>query len=240
MTADSPCPSEHRLDQRALGELPPALVDEIEAHLKICERCAARIEERALQQKDFVVDLGLVRALQAQPPPPSVAWWRRPPTWPSTWTGAAGAAAAAAVLIVVTTTNPATNTTKGARTQLFVQDAAPGASSARALAANDVIHPGDVLQVTVTSDAGAAVGVVSRDGAGAVSMYAGEHGLVRVAAGAQVPLPQATKLDDVLGREQLAVVVCPVDHADIDVRGAVDHDVPGCVVERHAFTKVPR
>ena len=242
--ASRACPSEHRLDQRALGELPMHLVDELEAHLQTCPHCIARLAERAEQQQDFVVNLSLLASLKKstttttepvttptmERSPAPVVWWRRPPTW------IGAVAAAAAMALVVVRTPPPDTTTKGARTTLFAQ--APG-TTARLLKNGDTIHPRDVLQVAVTSAVDVDVAVVSRDGAGATSVYVS---FVRVAAGARVPLPTATLLDDVVGAEHIAVVLCPTGRSmvDTDVTGAVDHDVGGCDVERHTLNKVER
>jgi hypothetical protein len=140
----------------------------------------------------------------------------------------------------------------GARTALFVQDARgvrplltdadasgddAGAASRRAR-----VHPGDTLQVAVTSSTDVFVAVVSQDGAGQVSTYvaADDGALVRVAGGRNVPLPRATVLDDVLGPETVAVFLCDapgVRAASLATLVVAGAPPSGCVVERHRLDK---
>jgi hypothetical protein len=104
------------------------------------------------------------------------------------------------------------------------------------------VHSGDTLQVAVTSSTEAFVAVMSSDGAGQLSTYvaSASGGLVRVSAGRNVPLPQATVLDDVVGPETVAVFVC--NDANIDasaLRAVVLDGVPpaGCRVDRYRLDK---
>jgi anti-sigma factor RsiW len=142
--------------------------------------------------------------------------------------------------------------TKGRPTsELFVQ----GTGGVRALvsagapaaldpsASSSVVHPGDILQVAVTSSSSTFVGVVSRDGRGSVSTYVGaaDGTLVPVTAGRNVPLPRATVLDDVLGAETVGVFLC--DHPGVLVQSLASlvqegEPPPGCVVDRHVLQKV--
>jgi hypothetical protein len=133
----------------------------------------------------------------------------------------------------------------GARSALYVQDAA-GVRPLSADAAEDgaaaQVRPGDIVQVAVTSASEVFVAVVSRDGAGHVSTYvaADDGGLVRVAAGRNVPLPGATVLDDVVGAETVAVFLCDRPAARPEALAAVvmsGAPPSGCVVERHRLDK---
>jgi hypothetical protein len=104
------------------------------------------------------------------------------------------------------------------------------------------VHSGDTLQVAVTSSTDAFVAVMSSDGAGQLSTYVatGDGGLVRVSAGRNVPLPQATLLDDVVGPETVAVFVCK----DATIHTSALHAVvldgappAGCRVDRYRLDK---
>ena len=86
------------------------------------------------------------------------------------------------------------------------------------------------------------VAVVSQDAAGQASTYvaADDGGLVRVAGGRNVPLPRATILDEVLGGETVAVILCdePIARADaLAAIAASGAPPPGCVIERHRLDK---
>jgi hypothetical protein len=137
-----------------------------------------------------------------------------------------------------------------ARSALYVQDPfgvrpLRDDDTASGDAAPALVHPGDTLQVAVTSSVDVFVAVVSQDGAGQVSTYvaAEDGGLVRVAAGRNVPLPRATVLDEVPGLETVAVVLCDVPGAQAAALAAlVVHGAPpaGCLVERHRLHKQER
>jgi hypothetical protein len=148
--------------------------------------------------------------------------------------------------------SPGVRAKGGARSALYVQDATgvrpvstDGGSSAGGDGASVTptrVHPGDTLQVAVTSATDVFVAVVSQDGAGQASTYvaAADGGLVRVAAGRNVPLPRATILDDVLGTETVAVFLCAAPGpraADLTTFAVSGAPPPGCVVERHALDK---
>jgi hypothetical protein len=117
-------------------------------------------------------------------------------------------------------------------------DAGDGSQPAR-------VHPGDTLQVAVTSTVDVFAAVVSQDGPGQVSTYvaADDGGLVRVAAGRNVPLPRATVLDDVAGFETVAVLLCDAPGVQAAaLAGIVVGGAPpaGCVVDRHRLEKAER
>ena len=104
------------------------------------------------------------------------------------------------------------------------------------------VHSGDTLQVAVTSSTDAFVAVMSSDGAGQLSTYVAtaSGGLLRVSSGRNVPLPQATLLDDVVGPETVAVFVCN----DATIHTSALHAVvldgappAGCRVDRYRLDK---
>jgi hypothetical protein len=105
-----------------------------------------------------------------------------------------------------------------------------------------VVHSGDTLQVAVTSSSEAYVAVLSLDQAGTRSTYVASAtgGLLRVSPGRNVPLPQATVLDDVVGHETVAVFLCRepgVSTAALQARIDTGEPPPGCVVDRYRLEK---
>lgn len=190
-----------------------------------------------------------------------VAWARRARGALAGGALAGGALAAALVLAVVRSggadggLSPSDDiaamasirTKGGASSGLFVQDArgvrALDTTGAAAGAAGALVHPGDTLQVAVTSSSPVFVAVLSHDAQGQVSRYvvAADDALVAVAPGRNVPLPGATVLDDVLGNETVAVFLCERATVTANELTAIVVDgnaPPGCVVERHLVRKI--
>ena len=132
----------------------------------------------------------------------------------------------------------------GAHSALFVRDE----RGVRGLAQDGGVAEvggGDTLQVAVTSSSDIFAAVLSVDGAGARSTFVAtaDDGLVQVSPGRNVPLPQATVLDDTAGLETVAVFLCRHAGARVSalwpsaLQGAPP---PGCVVERYRLHKKAR
>jgi hypothetical protein len=138
---------------------------------------------------------------------------------------------------------PAVRAKGKAHSALFVKDA----RGVRGLfddgdAGTAVVHSGDTLQVAVTSASEAYVAVLSLDQAGTRSTYVASAtgGLLRVSPGRNVPLPQATVLDDVVGHETVAVFLCRepgVSTEALQARIDTGEPPPGCVVDRYRLEK---
>jgi hypothetical protein len=138
---------------------------------------------------------------------------------------------------------PSVRAKGSARSALFVKDA----RGVRGLfedgdVGTATVFVGDTLQVAVTSTAEAFVAVLSLDPAGARSTYvASANGeLLRVSPGRNVPLPQATILDDVVGQETVAVFVCREASIRVDaLQPFIQAGEPplGCGVDRYLLDK---
>ena len=105
-----------------------------------------------------------------------------------------------------------------------------------------VVHSGDTLQVAVTSASEAYAAVLSLDQAGTRSTYVASAtgGLLRVSPGRNVPLPQATVLDDVVGQETVAVFLCRAPGVSTEALQALidtGEAPPGCVIDRYRLEK---
>jgi hypothetical protein len=105
------------------------------------------------------------------------------------------------------------------------------------------VAPGDAIRFAVSQGQPAYVAVLSLDAAGRASVYfpAGDRA-EKVAAGAEVPLPLATRLDDTVGEEQIFGLFCdrplPLAPAGPLVQAARTGAAPaGCQVTRWSFVK---
>jgi hypothetical protein len=242
------CPSHFRLDRLAMGELAGPEREAVLLHVEACAACQARRAERREAEARHTVDLTLLRRLQV---PPEAAAPSPPGRSGLRLVMAAGAAlAAAAVLLVLPGANEALRTPEtrlkgAAHSALFV------AEDGRVRAASEaaVVYPGSTLQVTVSSPERAFAAVVSVDGAGQRSVYVpyapegAPAAMVELPAGRDVPLPQSTVLDDVLGPETVAVFICREALADPRalLERATEGEAPaGCVVDRYALDKRAR
>jgi hypothetical protein len=101
---------------------------------------------------------------------------------------------------------------KGHGQALLLYAGRPGALSP--VASGDVVHPGDYLQAGYTAAQDGFGAVVSRDGAGAVTVYVPPDGdaMVPLAAGRERSFPRSTILDATLGGERIAIVWCQAAH----------------------------
>lgn len=72
------------------------------------------------------------------------------------------------------------------------------------------VHPGDALRFVTSVPEPLHLTILSRDGAGNVSVYFPRQGEGRaVPPGLDIPLPSSIELDDVLGRERIYALFCP-------------------------------
>jgi hypothetical protein len=206
------CLSDLLLDRLVAGEIAdPA---EAQTHLASCPRCAERkaeLDRVRAEVSERPVPRALARAFAGKPR-------RRLRPWQPAL--AAGLAAAAATVILLRPApapppprSPEYTGTRakggGAHFQLYVRHG----DTTRAALSGEVVAPGDTLQLSCSSPEPGFVAVLSRDGAGTVSVYVpGEpdaRALVPIAAGHDVPLPASTVLDATLGQETLYALFCP-------------------------------
>lgn len=212
------CLSDLRLDELLAAELAAELATAATAHLDECARCREREHELAADRARFRAAMPLRRPRRSR----AVAL-------------AGGALAAAAMVALVVRgggTDGGIRRKGGAHLGVVV---VRGATMQRG-GPGEITHPGDTLSYVVTTPEPAYVAVASRDGAGRVTIYVPFE---RVAAGRDLQLSLATRLDATLGREQLVAVFCREPLATALLRDAVDHDPPGCVVDRFDIEKVP-
>lgn len=247
--ADDECLSDLQLDALELGALDAGRSAQAEAHLARCERCAER--RRALAEATRVsarrIAASPLQALTRARPDaaaggvgPRRAAGRR-------WLAGAGAAlaAAAALLLVVgrEPLDPGGVRGKGAsHVGFFVKHGA----AVRRGAVRERVSPGDALRFVVTSTAPRYVAVLSRDGAGQVSVYHPRGPRAeRVEPGVERALDASVVLDDVLGEERLYALTCSaaIELAPLGAalrRAGAEPAWPAeCSVDRFVLIKAP-
>jgi anti-sigma factor RsiW len=237
------CLSDLQLDALALGALGETQTREAERHLASCSRCSER--RQALAETTRASADVLARSASSASPVPMRRAARRSAR--RVWLGGAvGTLAAAAALLLVLGRSPLTESgdtvrSKGtSRVGFFVRHA----GVVRRGDDRERVSPGDALRFVVTSSTTTYIAVLSRDGAGQVSVYhpSGPRA-ARVEPGVERPLETSVVLDDVLGEERLYALACsaPIEVAPVGDslrRSAAEPAWPGeCSVERFVLIK---
>jgi hypothetical protein len=237
------CLSDLQLDALALGALGEIQTQQAERHLSSCARCSER--RQALAETTRSSADVLARSSSSASPAPIRLAARRSAR--RAWLGGAvGALAAAAALLLVLGRSPLlpsgdTVRSKGtSRVGFFVRHA----GVVRRGNERERVSPGDALRFVVTSSTATYVAVLSRDGAGQVSVYhpSGARA-ARVEPGVERPLETSVVLDDVLGEEHLYALACsaPIEVAPLRdqlQRSAAEPAWPAeCTVERFVLIK---
>jgi Putative zinc-finger len=186
--------------------------------------------------------------------------WARP-----IWIVTPALAAAAAVVLLLRTPrpeeeiDPALDPARlGTRKGPTVGATSPSGSASRVrilvergaarweLAGLGAVRPGDRIQATVELAEERFVAMYARDGAGVILRYApndaANHApMIALPMGGERALPNSTILDEVLGRELLAVFVCRAAQTDEVLRAHVERGAPaGCEVSRLELVKEAR
>lgn len=247
----SGCPSELALDRLFAGECNDLEKARILRQLASCAACAEALEARRAEREDFAPDpqlLARLAALDAQPTAaPSLAPRGTPRGAARRWRHLAPAAVAlascAALLVLALrprSSDPAIDrsaTSKGGpRVELLLLRR----GELSPVADGDTLYPGDQLQVVLRVAAPRFVALYSRDGAGTLSRYAPtDPTMTQVLPGGAAIMPNSTVLDEVLGRETLAVFLCELPQEDARLRAHVEAGQPaGCEVHRLHVDKV--
>lgn len=245
--SEDECLSDLQLDALALGALDETQAEQAQRHLAGCARCSQRRQALGEATRSSAELLARTR-----PRGSSVAHAVRAAgrstrrVWRGGAVGAAGAAAAAAVLLLVIARAPLfsgadTVRSKGAgRVGYFVRHD----GVVRRGGEREHVAPGDALRFVVTISAPSYVAVLSRDGAGQVSVYhPNGPRAARVEAGVERPLDASVVLDAVLGEEQLYALVCsaPVEVAAVSQRLRRADAEPAwpaeCTIDRFVLVK---
>lgn len=228
------CPSDFRLDGFVAGDLPAEVRAAVRAHCDTCDACGARLSALSAQAARF------------DRPFPTAPTRRR-----RSWVPVAALAAMAAgiALVVAWPTaepEPVGGGESGVRLKGGVGISALVARGdrVRPLDPRDRVAPGDRLQFRTTFDAARHVAILSRDGAGVVSVYFPPGGTesARVPAGAERELESSTILDATLGLERVYALVCDAPFELSALRrslevGEAPEPPRGCALERFELRK---
>jgi anti-sigma factor RsiW len=200
------------LDQLLTDELAGDELAAVRAHLEACDACRARERElrddRAAFARSHLADDDKVPSFDGgDAKVVSLADYRRTRVTRAL-SVVASIAAVALVFVLVPRDDgvetPGVRTKGSAKLSFFVRDAA----GVRAGANGEVVHADDQLRFVITSKDGGFAAVLSRDGAGAISVYAADRARLAEVAPGEHAFPRAVELDDVLGTERLYGFLC--------------------------------
>src|SRR6186713_930320 len=219
------CISDLGFDRWRAGELEQPEVARLEAHLETCSRCQRRHEALNSEARAFLERYPSLEALAASSGRGARGTsasqvvdlkTRRMRLW-TLGSMAAGVLAAAAFFLLVKPlpppdlpAPPETGETGvrlkgGSRLGFFVK------RGSQVLVGIDgqVVHPGDQLRFTVSTNAAEQLAILSLDGAGVASVYfPGGAESAPIGRGRNQPLESSVELDSALGRERLWAVFC--------------------------------
>jgi hypothetical protein len=194
------CLTDLKLDAWFAGDLPADARTAVADHLEQCARCRERRAAFASEREAF---------LDLRPEPPAGTRPARSGASRMVWIGAGVAAIAALLSIARPTAVPEDQPTRrkgSAQLGFFVErsgDAQPGV-------AGQVVHPGDRIRFSYSSDRALFLAIYALDASGAASVYypAAERA-ARVPEAYGALLDSAVELDDVLGAESVFALFCP-------------------------------
>ncbi|HMI93789.1 MAG TPA: hypothetical protein VK509_20590 [Polyangiales bacterium] len=231
------CLTDLKLDAWFAGDLPGDERSALADHLSDCVRCRERRDALANEREAFL----------AQRPEPPVGTRptrkkRSHAAWISAGLIAMGLIATATLLVVRPTAVPddqPTHRKGGAQLGFFVERA----GLAQPGVAGQVVHPGDRIRFSYSSDRAAYLAIYGRDASGTASVYypAGADA-ARVPEGYGALLDSAVELDGVLGAEIVFALFCPdafaleAPRAALAGRGSLEPQA-ACRVETLAWIK---
>ena len=230
------CLSDLAIDQLLAGEATNELAQR--AHLRSCSACGKRWEEIEAEREAFT---------RAAPPLRlTTRGGARRRAW--LWSGAAVAAAAAGVALLLLSgggagrEGDAIRRKGGERLGFYVQHAA----GVRQGGAGEVVHPGDSLRFTYSTDEARYLAIISVDAAAQITSYFPLGATaVRIEPGSDVAVDGSTIVDEVLGSETIYALFCDSAIALEPTRARfarAPHAPPlprGCVADRLIIEKRP-
>ncbi|MET0411005.1 MAG: hypothetical protein ABW217_06900 [Polyangiaceae bacterium] len=195
------CSSDFTFDLLLSAGLEPAEEQSVREHLGACAHCAARLEQVKQQRDDFERN-GPRLLLPTSKPAPSASGRRL----------ARGAALASAGVLAgvlvgrAQLPSPVTRAKGAEHFQLYIRHG----EEIREAGAHERVYPQDQLQFTYSAVDEGYVAVLSRDGAGTVSVYFPDASdkTWPAAAGQGRLLPGSTILDAVTGHERVYALHC--------------------------------
>jgi len=253
LSREESCCSDLALDRALSGELDDQAQRRLSEHLAACVRCSVRHETllsqraaqllRAPSWQDFATQLE--RRKRGSPGRRQLR-----PRW------VFAALAAVAVLAI----GLPTVERSGERAGSAASSAGPGRDGTRSKggpslgfyvmregrvrhgSAGDVVHPGELVRFTYSSDQALQFALLSRDRAHALVYHPVGDDTTLIASGHDVPLDFSIRLDDQLGPERVYGLFCrapqhlPPIRAQLDKSGELPQ-LPGCQLVQVTWTK---
>jgi hypothetical protein len=198
LTPQGPCVSDLALDNHLSGDLAAPEAAAVDAHLAQCVRCRMRHELMERQRSEFLAQTPSWRAFDAQQ--------RRPQRWRRS--AALGAlAAAAAVLLFVRTNdeNLPQARTKGAPSLSFHVKRGDKVLQG---ASGEIVHPGDVLRFSYTTERPVYFALLNVDGYTATVFHPLTAKAALIEPARDAALGFGIELDALLGEERVYGVFC--------------------------------
>jgi len=226
-----PCASDLALDRHLSGEANAAATHALDQHLRSCVRCRVRYELLSRQRAELLQRAPDWRAFVTLHGPSRRKQQR---TWPrGVLMGGAVAACAMCGWFVLLRPSPGALTlarSKGSPTiGFYIQrdgHVSPGASG-------DLVHPGDILRFTYTSEHATYLALLNADARAATVFHPVSARSLLVDAGRESALDFGVELDQQLGDEHVFGLFCDAPLELEPVRGALEAsghlpDLPGC------------
>jgi hypothetical protein len=231
------CVSDLALDQRLSAELSAAEADALDAHLVTCVRCRMRHELMERQRAEFLAQTPSWQQFDAQQRAPRRSRLPR--------IGAFGALAAAAAVLLFVQTNDGSlldSRTKGAPSLGFYIKR--GSQVIRG-ASGEIVHPGDVLRFTYTTERPRYFALLNTDSSTATIYHPLTPTPALIEPGRDAALGFGIELDAQLGTERVFAVFCDAPLAlepvrlQLEVEGALP-TLPNCSTDMLVLDKRSR
>jgi hypothetical protein len=243
------CISDLTFARLAAGELGADELSALQAHVASCDACSAKKAELAASDAAFLARAPTFTALRERHAPAASKVVR--PSSARAWRWLSAGAALAAAAIIALAVHPATQSGDGEGAPLGTRlkggsqlgfFVARGESVFRGQE-NETVYPGDRLRFVLSTSAPSHVAILSRDGAGAVSVYypTGKSS-TRFDALRDYALESSVELDDTLGKETVYALLCAEPFELAPLLRELEHGTElsrraGCTVDILHLTK---
>lgn len=231
------CVSDLALDEWASDELDAAASERVGTHVAGCSRCRGRHEQLTREREQFYTAAPDFESHARVHVPQRE---RARPRNAKVFAFIGVAAVAAAVGLALFPPSAGTRLKGGPNIGYFVKRG----DRVRTGDAATVLHAGDLVRFTYSSEQGRHFALLSRDSRSTTVYYPSSEHSVRVEAGSRVPLEFSVELDDAPGEERVYGMFCESSFEIAPLRAALAArgDLPapaGCELDRLTLRKEP-